>query len=100
MPATRSIIPSPCWVSYPDIVSLADGKPVLVPCGQNHGFKLRAEDLEAAITPRTKWFMLNNPCNPTGAAYPRRRPAADLRRAAAAPGRLDLHRRHLREARL
>jgi aspartate aminotransferase len=65
----EAIIPSPCWVSYPDIVSLADGKPVLVPCGQNHGFKLRAEDLEAAITPRTKWFILNNPCNPTGAAY-------------------------------
>ena len=63
------IIPSPCWVSYPDIVTLADGKPVLVPCGQNNGFKLRAEDLEAAITPKTKWFMLNNPCNPTGAAY-------------------------------
>ena len=63
------IIPSPCWVSYPDIVSLADGKPVLVPCEQNHGFKLRAEALEQAITPRTKWFMLNNPCNPTGAAY-------------------------------
>ena len=69
------IIPSPCWVSYPDIVSLADGKPVIVPCGQNNGFKLRAEDLEAAITPRTKWFMLNNPCNPTGAAYS----AEDLR---------------------
>ena len=63
------IIPSPCWVTYPDIVTLADGKPVLVPCPQNNGFKLRAEDLEAAITPRTKWFMLNNPCNPTGAAY-------------------------------
>jgi aspartate aminotransferase len=63
------IIPSPCWVSYPDIVTLADGKPVLVPCGQNTGFKLRAEDLEAAITPRTRWFLLNNPCNPTGAAY-------------------------------
>jgi aspartate aminotransferase len=63
------IIPSPCWVSYPDIVTLADGKPVLVPCGQNTGFKLRAEDLEAAITPKTRWFMLNNPCNPTGAAY-------------------------------
>ncbi|GAN78169.1 pyridoxal phosphate-dependent aminotransferase [Acidisphaera rubrifaciens] len=63
------IIPSPCWVSYPDIVVLADGKPVIVPCGQNNGFKLRAEDLEAAITPRTKWFMLNSPCNPTGAAY-------------------------------
>src|SRR6195952_777579 len=65
------IIPSPCWVSYPDIVTLADGKPVLVPCGQNNGFKLRAEDLEAAITPKTRWFMLNNPCNPTGAAYDR-----------------------------
>jgi aspartate aminotransferase len=63
------IIPSPCWVSYPDIVSLADGKPVLVPCGQNTGFKLRAEELEAAITPATRWIMLNNPCNPTGAAY-------------------------------
>ena len=53
----------------PDIVSLAEGTPVLVPCGQNNGFKLRAEELEAAITPRTKWFILNNPCNPTGAAY-------------------------------
>ena len=69
------IIPSPCWVSYPDIVALADGTPVIVPCGQNNGFKLRAEDLEAAITPKTKWFMLNNPCNPTGAAYS----ATDLR---------------------
>jgi aspartate aminotransferase len=65
----EAIIPSPCWVSYPDIVALADGTPVIVPCGQNNGFKLRAEDLEAAITPRTKWFILNNPCNPTGAAY-------------------------------
>ncbi len=65
----EAIIPTPAWVSYPDIVELADGKPVLVPCGQNRGFKLRAEDLEAAITPRTKWFVLNNPCNPTGAAY-------------------------------
>ena len=65
----EAIIPTPCWVSYPDIVSLADGTPVFVPCGQNNGFKLRAEDLEAAITPRTKWFMLNSPCNPTGAAY-------------------------------
>jgi aspartate aminotransferase len=65
----EAIIPTPCWVSYPDIVALADGKPVFVPCGQNNGFKLRAEDLEAAITPRTKWFILNSPCNPTGAAY-------------------------------
>jgi aspartate aminotransferase len=70
----EAIIPTPCWVSYPDIVSAADGTPVFVPCSQNHSFKLRAEDLEAAITPRTKWFILNNPCNPTGAAYS----AADL----------------------
>ena len=68
-PGDEVVIPSPCWVSYPDIVSLADGKPVLVPCGQNTGFKLRAEALEAAITPATRWLMLNNPCNPTGAAY-------------------------------
>ena len=71
----EAIIPTPCWVSYPDIVALADGTPVFVACGQNNGFKLRAEDLEAAITPRTRWVFLNNPCNPTGAAYSR----ADLR---------------------
>ena len=65
----EAIIPTPCWVSYPDIVALAGGKPVFVPCGQNHGFKLRAADLEAAITPRTRWLVLNNPCNPTGATY-------------------------------
>jgi aspartate aminotransferase len=69
------IIPTPCWVSYPDIVALAEGTPVFVPAGQNNGFKLRAEELEAAITPRTKWFILNNPSNPTGAAYS----AAELR---------------------
>lgn len=63
------IIPTPCWVSYPDIVALAEGKPFFVPCGQNHGFKLRPEDLQAAITPRTKWLVLNSPNNPTGAAY-------------------------------
>lgn len=69
------IIPTPCWVSYPDIVALAEGTPVFVPCSQNNGFKLRAEDLEAAITPKTKWFFLNSPSNPTGAAYS----AEDLR---------------------
>ncbi len=74
-PGDEVIIPSPCWVSYPDIVELADGTPVIVPCGQNNGFKLRPEDLEAAITPQTKWFLLNSPCNPTGAAYS----AEDLR---------------------
>ena len=69
MPGDEAIIPSPCWVSYPDIVAVADGTPVLVPTEQNNGFKIRAEALEAAITPKTKWFMFNNPCNPTGAAY-------------------------------
>ncbi len=63
------IIPTPCWVSYPDIVQLAEGTPVFVPCAQNNGFKLRAEDLEAAITPKTKWVFLNSPNNPSGAAY-------------------------------
>lgn len=67
----EAIIPAPCWVSYPDIVELAEGRPVIVSCDQNSGFKLRPEQLEAAITPRTKWFILNNPCNPTGAAYSR-----------------------------
>ncbi|ONG49565.1 aspartate aminotransferase [Pseudoroseomonas deserti] len=65
----EAIIPAPCWVSYPDIVALADGKPVIVPAGQNQGFKLTPEQLEAAITPKTKWLILNNPSNPTGAAY-------------------------------
>ncbi len=68
-PGDECIIPAPCWVSYPDIVQLAEGKPVLVGCDENNGFKLRPEQLEAAITPKTKWFLLNNPCNPTGAAY-------------------------------
>jgi len=68
-PGDEVIIPTPCWVSYPDIVTLAEGKPVLIPCSSNNRFKLRPEDLEAAITPRTKWFVLNSPCNPTGAAY-------------------------------
>src|ERR1700748_677146 len=51
------IIPTPCWVSYPDIVALAEATPVFIPCSQNHGFKLRAGDLEAAITPKTKWVF-------------------------------------------
>ncbi|MBS7813132.1 pyridoxal phosphate-dependent aminotransferase [Roseococcus pinisoli] len=65
----EAIIPAPCWVSYPDIVALAGGKPVIVSAGQNQGFKLTPEQLEAAITPKTKWLILNNPSNPTGAAY-------------------------------
>jgi aspartate aminotransferase len=68
-PGDEVIIPAPYWVSYPDIVLLAEGTPVAVQCSQNNGFKLRPEDLEAAITPKTKWLILNSPSNPTGAAY-------------------------------
>jgi aspartate aminotransferase len=68
-PGDEVIVPAPYWVSYPDIVLLCDGTPVPVPCPQNNGFKLRPEDLEAAITRKTKWLILNSPSNPTGAAY-------------------------------
>lgn len=70
-PGDEVIIPAPYWVSYPDIVLLADGRPVIVECREADGFKLRAEALEAAITPKTKWLILNSPGNPTGAAYGR-----------------------------
>ncbi len=63
------IVPAPYWVSYPDIALLCGGKPVIVNCPQNNRFKMRAEDLEAAITPKTKWLILNSPSNPTGAVY-------------------------------
>jgi len=65
------IIPAPFWVSYPDIVLLAGGKPVLPETKLADGFKLRADALAAAITPKTKWLVLNQPCNPTGACYTR-----------------------------
>jgi aspartate aminotransferase len=68
-PGDEVIIPAPYWVSYPDMALLAEGTPVFVPCGQNHNFKLQPESLEAAITPKTKWLILNSPSNPTGAAY-------------------------------
>src|SRR5216683_3214760 len=67
----EAIVPAPYWVSYYDIVALCEAKPVVVNCPQNNGFKLRPEDLEAAITPKTKWLILNSPSNPTGAAYTR-----------------------------
>ncbi len=68
-PGDEVIIPAPYWVSYPDMVLLAEGSPVFVSCGQNHGFKLQPEVLEEAITDKTKWLILNSPSNPTGAAY-------------------------------
>jgi aspartate aminotransferase len=77
-PGDEVVIPAPFWVSYPEMVLLADGNPVPVACPQNYGFKLRPEDLDAAITPKTKWLILNSPSNPTGAAYTE----ADLRAVA------------------
>jgi len=65
------IIPAPYWGAYPLMTRLLGGEPVIVNCAQNNGFKLRPEDLEAAITPKTKWLMLNSPNNPTGAALSR-----------------------------
>ncbi len=70
-PGDEVIIPAPYWVSYPDMVLLAGGTPVAVECGIETGFKLTPAQLEAAITPRTKWFIFNSPSNPTGAGYTR-----------------------------
>ncbi|MBK1664288.1 aspartate aminotransferase [Rhodospirillum rubrum] len=74
-PGEEVIIPAPYWVSYPDIALLAGGVPVFVPSGPEVGFKLQPADLERAITPKTKWLILNSPSNPTGVAYS----AADLK---------------------
>ncbi len=63
------IVPAPYWVSYPEIVQLCGGKPVAVACGAQSGFKLTPQALQAAITPRTRWLILNSPSNPTGAVY-------------------------------
>ena len=68
-PCDEVIIPAPYWVSYPDIVNLAGGTPVAVETRAEDGFKLQPQDLEAAITPKTKWFIFNSPSNPSGAAY-------------------------------
>jgi aspartate aminotransferase len=74
-PGDEVIIPAPYWVSYPDIVNFAGGTPVILSAGANQLYKILPEQLEAAITPRTKWVLLNSPSNPTGAAYS----AAELR---------------------
>ena len=63
------IVPAPYWVSYPDVVQFAGGTPVFVECSAAQSYKLKPEQLEAAITPRTKWLILNSPSNPTGAGY-------------------------------
>ena len=63
------IVPAPYWVSYPDAALACDGVPVAIPCPEEQGFKLAPAQLEAAITPRTRWLVLNSPSNPTGATY-------------------------------
>ncbi|MCB9965452.1 MAG: pyridoxal phosphate-dependent aminotransferase [Rhodospirillales bacterium] len=68
-PGDEVLIPAPYWVSYPDMTLLAEGTPIAIECPQEDGFKLTAAALEAAITPKTKWLILNSPSNPTGAAY-------------------------------
>ena len=68
-PGDEVIVPAPYWVSYPDMVLLAEGVPVPVNCPQEDGFKLTPSALDAAITPKTKWLILNSPSNPTGAGY-------------------------------
>ena len=75
-PGDEVIVPAPYWVSYPDMVVLAEGTPVIVPARAEDGFKLRPEALAAAITPRTRWLIFNSPSNPTGAAYGRDEMAA------------------------
>lgn len=68
-PGDEAIIPAPFWVSYPEIVRLTGGVPVIVEAGADAGFKMTPEQLEAAITPKTKWLLINSPSNPSGAVY-------------------------------
>ena len=75
-PGDEVVVPAPCWVSYPEIVKLTGGTPVVVECPREAGFKLTPTQLEEAITPRTRWVMLNSPSNPTGAVYSRAELAA------------------------
>ena len=95
-PGDEAIIPAPYWVSYPDMVLVADGTPVFVSAGIDQGFKITAAELEAAITPRTRLFILNSPSNPTGAAYSK----AELEAFGAVlerhPAGRHRHRRHVR----
>ncbi|MBK5416070.1 aspartate transaminase [Pseudomonas sp. TH31] len=68
-PGDEVLIPAPYWVSYPDMVLACEGEPVILPTDESSGFKITAQALEAAITPRTRWLILNSPSNPTGATY-------------------------------
>ena len=68
-PGDEVILPAPYWTSYADMVLIAGGVPVVVPCTEANGFRITPEQLEAAITPRTRWVFINSPSNPSGAAY-------------------------------
>ena len=68
-PGDEVIIPAPYWVSYPDMVLACDGAPVIVACPEVNGFKLTPAQLQAAITPKTRWLIICSPSNPTGASY-------------------------------
>ena len=68
-PGDEVILPAPYWTSYADIVQICGGVPVVLPCSEGHGFRLEAGQLDAAITPRTRWVFLNSPSNPSGTAY-------------------------------
>ena len=68
-PGDEVIIPAPYWVTYPDLTMLCEGKPVIINCTQENNFKLSPDQLRAAITPKTKWLVLNSPSNPTGSGY-------------------------------
>ena len=95
-PGDEVVIPAPGWITYADIALFAEATPVAVPCPENNHFKLRADDLDAAITPNTKWLILNFPNNPTGAACTR----SEMREIADVmlkhPAGMDPDRRHLR----
>ncbi len=96
-PGDEAVIPAPYWVSYPDMVLLADGLPVTPNCPASQGYKLTPRQLEAAITPKTRLLLINSPVQSDRRRVHARRVACAGRRAAAAPARHRRHRRHVRE---
>ena len=94
-PGDEVIIPVPSWIAYTQMTELCEGVPVLVSCPQNNGFKPRAEDIDAAVTPRTKWLILNNPNNPTGACCSAAGDCRNRRGDAQAPACLGAVGRHV-----
>ena len=99
-PGDEVIVPAPGWISYADQIKLCGGVPVPVSCPENNHFRLRAADLDAAITDKTKWVVLNFPNNPTGAVCTREEMKETRRGAAAASARAGDGRRDLRASRL